>query len=273
LACATSPGQAVRPDPPRLEACAAASERLRPLVVEWSSGDRASLEALARRQLLVTRWTGCELTVLRGCRARGAYEYVGITPKRDTVTMRDRDQLYANLPLGAADLGGELETSGELGLEMTTAGMLESTVGSVRVDQLEGECDGATHVVGALAVGAFELTSGSSAKVGANASALGAKAGGESVSARRAISRDGDLGACTASETPSERCSALLRLELLPLGAHRPPCSDRERWNGEACEPLLLPVAVSAESRTALERACRLGVKPACKAAELVGSK
>ncbi len=157
---------------------------------------------------------------------------------------------------------------------MTTAGMLESSEGAVRVDQLVGQCEGATHVVGALAIGAFELSSGSSARVGAHAGALGASAGGKSESVRRALSRDGEASACTGgAESPPERCRALLRLELLTLGARRPTCSDQERWNGEACEPLLIPVAISDEKRSALHRACKLGLGYACKAAKLVGEK
>jgi hypothetical protein len=275
-ACGGAPARAVRPDPPKIagDECGAGKTHLRPLIVEWSSGDRASLEALSRRQLLVVKYVGCDLEVLRGCRAPGDYQYIAITPKRDEITMRDRDELYAELPLGAAELGGALETSRDLRLDMATGGMLESSIPSVRVDQLAGECDGASHVVSALAVGAFQLTSGSSARVGAKAGALGAGAGGESESTRRSLSRDGDLSSCRAdADSPPARCRALLRLELLPLGARRPTCSDKERWNGEACEPLPLPVAISDSKRAALQHACKLGLKYACKAAEIVGEK
>jgi hypothetical protein len=275
-ACGGTPSQAMRPEPPRLAgtSCDASRTHLRPLIVDWAAGDRASVEAAARRQLLVVRYQGCELEVLRGCRTGGSYEYIALTPKRDQISMRDRNELEAKLPLGAANLGGELETSGELSLDMTTVGMLESSVSGVRVDQLEGECDGATHIVSALAVGAFELSSGSSARVGANAGAFGAGVAGESESTQRALSKDGELGECRAGgEGPQDRCRALLRLELLALGAHRPLCGDKERYNGESCEPLLIPVAISDDKRAALQRACKLGVKPACKAAEVVGQR
>lgn len=68
------------------------------------------------------------------------YAYVGITPKRDRVAMRDRDAVEATLPLGAPSFGGELETSGALVLGMTAIRKLESSHGIVRVDLLAGEC-------------------------------------------------------------------------------------------------------------------------------------
>jgi hypothetical protein len=274
--CSATPGQAVRPAPPALEgtSCQASATHSRPLTVSWPSVDRASLEVVARHQVAVVSYQGCELRVLHGCQAPGAYSYVALAPKSDHVTMRDRDQLSAHLPLGAAELGGELERSGELTLDMTTVGMLESKEGGVRADELSGDCAGATHVVAALAIGAFELSSGSSARVGARAGAFGAGARGESESTRRSVNRDGELGACTSGgDAPPGRCRALLRLELLPIGAHRPLCGDKERWNGEACEPLLLPVAVSDDKRAALARACKLGLKAACKVAEAVGDR
>jgi hypothetical protein len=43
-------------------------EPARPLIVEWPSADRAALEAQASHGLVVVRYEGCEMEVLRQCR-------------------------------------------------------------------------------------------------------------------------------------------------------------------------------------------------------------
>jgi hypothetical protein len=273
---------AVRPETPHIGEtdpgkCEASKTHLRPLLVETPSGDRGELEALASSQTVVVSYHGCDLEVLRGCRAPGQYAYVAITPKEDRVAMHDADELYADVPLGVANLSGKLETSGELELSMTTVGLYQSDRTRVRADELAGDCSRATHVVTALTVGAFELGTGTRSSAGAGAGAFGAQAGGKSESKRRSLSRDGDLAECASSpdhpDGPPPKCAALLRVELLPVGKARPTCRDDQRWNGEACEALPVPIRISEGKRDALRSACKLGVKAACKAAEIIGPK
>src|SRR5208283_460679 len=110
------------------------------------------------------------------------YAYSPITRKKDRVVMRDADDLYANVPIGAARLEAKLEKSGELDVDMTMVGRWEADRRTVRTDELQGSCDGATHVVSALTVGAFTFTAGADASVGGGATVLGAGGGGRSVS-------------------------------------------------------------------------------------------
>ena len=105
------------------------------------------------------------MQVLDGCTAPVKYGYAPITRKKDRVTMRDADDLYANMPIGAARLEAKLEKSGQLDVDMTMVGRWEAERRAVRADELQGSCDGATHVVSALTVGAFTFTAGADATV------------------------------------------------------------------------------------------------------------
>src|SRR5258708_54656 len=87
---------------------AGCSTATRPLIGEWPSADRAALESQARRGTVVVHYVGCEMEVLRQCTAPGAYAYAPTTRQRDKIAIRDADELYANLPLGAAALEGKL---------------------------------------------------------------------------------------------------------------------------------------------------------------------
>lgn len=195
--------------------CPLAASQLRPLVVEWAGADRGSLELLLRRGLVAVRYAGCELEVLRHCRVPGEYTYSGFNRKHDTVTIQTSDELYTQLPVGAYRLAAKLARGGALHVDMTLVGMYEASRGEVAVNELEGTCDGATHVLAAAQVGAFSLYAGGNTEVEATGASGGAS--------YEVLNSDGVQAACTAASTADrsapEGCGALLRLELSPLRA------------------------------------------------------
>lgn len=224
--------------------CASASAQSRPLIVDWPSSERAEIEARARRGLVVVKAEGCRLEVLRRCAPRGAasYGYVGITPKTDRVVLRDATELYANVPVYAAKLEGQLRKSGSLEVAMTIVGQWDTASAIPRQDELEGDCAGATHVVTALTVGAFELAAGSHLEAGASAEVAGFGAGGKKEAGQELLNRDGDQAQCgkanDADERPPSGCGAALRIEVVPLGAARaeaPACPASTAWDGNQC--------------------------------------
>lgn len=202
------PTMAEAVDEPR---CSIVPSQLRPLIVEWSGADRGSLELQMRRGLVAVRYEGCELEVLRGCSAPVAYEYSGYTTKRDAVRVRDSDELFAQMPIGAAQLAARLARGSELRVDMMLVGAYETERASYARHELRGQCEEATHVLTAAQVGAFLMEIGASAEVGR------ASAGGE------VINGDGDLVACEAASdgdvAAPRDCGALLRLEFSPLVA------------------------------------------------------
>ena len=212
-------------DRPGEAKCGVTKSQSEPLVVEWPSAARAKLEALSRTGVVAVHYSGCEMEVLASCNAPGKYAYTAITPKRDHVAIRNEDDLYANIPLGAARLEGKLERAGELDVDMSIVGRYASDRVVIRADELQGpDCSKATHVVSALTVGAFDFFAGSGATVGGSAKVAigGVGAGGSSQTSKELLNSDGRMESCNAATTsdgrPPDGCGAIVRLEVVPLG-------------------------------------------------------
>jgi len=201
--------------------CGVAKSQARPLVVEWPSADRQELESQVRRGVVVVRYEGCEMNILARCSAPASYGYRGTTIAQDKLVIKDADDLYANLPVGATKLEGRLERSGQLTVDMDLVGRYESEKPLVRADELQGDCAGATHFVYGVSVGAFDFYAGGHAQVGGGANAGGFGAGAHSLADREALTRNGDLSACekatTDDKAPPQGCGAVIRLEVVPL--------------------------------------------------------
>lgn len=216
----------------------------RPLVVDWESVDRADLEARAARGPVVVGYDGCAIRLLSRCSVKNSkpYAYVGLTPKKDVITMRNAAEIYANIPVSAIKLEAKLAKQGSLVASMTIVGQLDTAEPAPSRDRLEGDCDGATHVVAALTVGAFEFVATKSVEAGAGIEVLGAGAGTKLAAGGELLNRDGDAAACEkATGTDAKApfgCGALLRIEVVPLGASRavePTCPQGLQWDGAQC--------------------------------------
>jgi hypothetical protein len=223
--------------------CGGAGQIVRPLIIEWPATDRASLESRLRRGLIVVRYEGCVVEVLRDCSApaeAGAYDYHGITRKNDRITIRTADELYVNMPLTAVELEAKLAKAGELNVAMALVGNYEAQRARYDISELQGRCAGGTHVIAAAQVGAFELYAGAAAEIGTGVEVQGiAGVGGRSSASREVLNRDGDATACTRSTptdaSPPAECGALLRLELSAIDGVATTCQPGSVWNGSAC--------------------------------------
>ncbi len=210
-------------DPAGQTKCGVAKSSDRPLIVEWPSADRAALETQKRKGLVVVRYEGCEMQVLRQCRAVGEYQFVGVEAKNETVSIRDADELYARMPVYAAKFEAKLERAGILNVAMTIVGSYEASKLPTDTSGLEGRCEGATHVVSALTAGAFEFYAGSSADVGGGVTVGNVGGGASSSTNHETLTRDGAVSSCSEarrdSADPPLGCGALLRVEVVPLAA------------------------------------------------------
>ncbi len=210
-------------DRPGETKCGVKKSQSEPLVVEWPSAARAKLEALSRTGVVAVRYQGCEMEVLASCNAPGKYGYTAITPKHDHVAIKNEDDLYAAIPLGAAHLEGKLESAGELDVDMAIVGRYAADRAVVSASELQGpDCSKATHVVSALEVGAFDFYAGAGTSVGASAGAMGAGGGGNAKASKELLNSDGRMNGCDSATTsdgkPPDGCGAILRLEVVPLG-------------------------------------------------------
>ncbi len=201
--------------------CGVKASAAKPLVVEWPAADRAALEARANRGLIAVRYEGCDMEVLTNCNANGAYTYLPLTFKREGVRIKNADELYANLPVGAAKLEAKLQRDGQLNVDMVIVGRKEADRSQFSDSDLQGRCTEATHVVTGITVGAFSFYTGASAEIGAGASVGNIGAGVSSAHAREVLNQDGNEAACKAGgageSTPPADCGALLRVEVVPI--------------------------------------------------------
>ena len=207
--------------------CYVKASQRKPLVVEWRGEDRAELETQARKGLVVVRYDGCEMEVLTGCKGPGQYEYAANNPQKSMESIRNDDELYAALPVGAARLEGKLRQYGELNVKMTMVGRWEASNTEVRKSELEGaECERATHVITGMAVGAFTFFAGAASEDSGGARVAGAGAGAKGSRGREELSEAGDLTQCDKAsdrnKEPVENCSAVIRVEVAELGDVQP---------------------------------------------------
>ena len=79
--------------------CGVMKSSARPLIIEWPSSDRATLEGMVKsdRGLIAVRYEGCEMEVVRRCKVAGRYSYTAVEPKRDDQTFSNTTELYAGL--------------------------------------------------------------------------------------------------------------------------------------------------------------------------------
>ena len=199
--------------------CRVGTGRSELLVTEWSASEKANLEAQLRSGAVAVEYTGCAMRVLTQCRLRGAYAWQATTPASDVVTISDEDELWAKLPLGAVSLEGELKRSGRLSIATTVAGLLRlEGAGPAEVPPY-GECARATHVVGALAVGAFALDGSGTASAGAGAEVSRFSAGAKSGRSAGLLRAAGDRATCfqDSAAGPAPGCRSPIQVFLWPI--------------------------------------------------------
>jgi hypothetical protein len=230
--------------------CSVGQSQSRPLIVEWSSSDRLELETKTRESVVVVRYSGCVMDVLERCSVPAKYRYLGGTRKQDRLVIRNADDLYANLPVGAAKLEGKLERSGQLTVDMDLVGRYEADTPTIQARDLQGDCAGATHFVYGVTVGAFDFFAGGEAAVGGSAGIANVGAGAHSSAEKETLSRDGDVAACDKAQPddkgPPPQCGALVRVEVVPLAG--PPNPFVGEW---ACTDTLTTPSGQTVSATA----------------------
>lgn len=216
---------------PRPATCAVGDEADERLVVDWPPLDRAKLESAVRRGVVPMRVSGCAARIADGCRARRRYEYSPTSRQREVMTVRDRGELDAKLPLGALRFAASMEESSALDVAMTVVGRYESEPTPIASSDLEGSCEGVTHVVANLSVGSFAITSASGARLEGSAGMIAGGAHARGEAERRHLDSAGIEGRCSEAKrtdtAPPDDCGIPLRLELRRLGASAPAAPPR----------------------------------------------
>jgi outer membrane protein OmpA-like peptidoglycan-associated protein len=218
-------------EPPKVEdaadvaTCRVAKDPLNPLIVEWPGTSKVELDSTSRHGIVIVSYAGCTLKVLAGCNARGDYSFTGVTPTREAVRVSTETDLYARLPLGAASLKGELASGSELDLSYIAVGVRRTESAPA---ELQGDCEGATHYVSRMTVGAYALDARAAGSAGAGVDIQGAGVGAGRKESQRRIRGSGELASCEMSApadegaAASKGCGAILQIGLAPLRSAAP---------------------------------------------------
>ncbi len=209
--------------------CSLAAKNESPLVTEWSSAEKANLQARLRSGALAVEFTGCGMRPILGCSLRGSYRWQRTTLSSESIEIHNQDELFAKLPLGAISLEGELARSGRLAVRTAVSGqyVLEGSSAADVPDY--GDCQAATHLLVGVSIGSSKLHSGGTLQAGGSLGA-GAYQGGAQTSSSESLLREaGDFESCKAStdEQPELNCSSPIQAFLAPL-----PRFAKERGSG-----------------------------------------
>src|SRR5690606_19103979 len=198
-----------------LAKCSVAKSSASPLVTEWPASEKANLETMIDSQAVVVSYSGCEMRVLDRCRISGTYGFRRTTLSEDTLEIKNADELYAKVPLGAAGLEAELESSGRLAIRTTVVGQLRLEEDVVVPDT--PACEGATHVITAVSIGAFELLSGGAIAAGGGSTGGSAGVGARHRREESQLRSAGSPKACRNTDTaPHVDCSSPRQVFLSP---------------------------------------------------------
>lgn len=200
------------------KSCTAIRLSTEPDLLGWDPGSRGKLVSIASQGLAVVRYheQGCdvELTVLGGCFSRKArYEYRAYSEdQRKTAT--DEVELYANFPVGIAELRAHVSHGRGVRADYHLAGVERVPVGlAFQPRDLEGDCRGATHVVSAIYRGVFAIAAGQTSELSADLSLLR----GQTQKSLNLLDHAGEPGSCDLRGSLRPGCDVPLRLELYPI--------------------------------------------------------
>jgi TPR repeat protein len=213
---ATTANEALGEDTPAK--CRAVSAQATPLVVDWKSSERVDLEAAMKDGVVVVKYDCQKLSIVKGCKRRGAYSFAPVQRKEETLQLASSDEVQANVPLGLATFGAAMKRGSTIDIGLVLVGKKSAAIGEVVRSDLEGSCEGATHVVRGASVGAFSVGTGQRGAVRAVADLFGKSVQGASDASRASLNRDGDIEACRTSKSdaasPPDQCQSPVRLEL-----------------------------------------------------------
>ncbi|MBX3205733.1 MAG: hypothetical protein KF764_11740 [Labilithrix sp.] len=205
----------------------------RPFVVEWDATDLASFEAKAARDTVFVKYEGCKLDVLYQCSdpvTPGVFGAYG-TPQFTSGTVqgfevKNEGELYAKLPLGAANLSGRVQAGEQLQLKYFVSGVATTTRDALYQGEIAkaSGCKGATHFVWAYNLGAFELLTAENNSVEAAGGAGGFGAGGKRTHEQKSVGAGGKMTACESQD--QRGCRVPIRLALRAISEGDNPIGE-----------------------------------------------
>ncbi len=209
--------------------CGALHPQTEPDLMAWDSGSRATLRSIKDQGVVVVHYEahGCnvQLHVLPNCVAKGTYAFSPYSAT-ETKLARNANELFAELPVGAAKLSTKLRGTRAIRTDYMMAGVEALKIGSTfKPEELIGECSDATHVVSKIYVGGFALAAGEAQLLAGGASvfvmpAVSVGGGAQTESSVEHLQREGIAKACEDAQekgTESPQCAVPLRIVLMAI--------------------------------------------------------
>jgi hypothetical protein len=161
------------------------------------------------------------LEVLPNCHISGSYKYAQYSMRQKTLRIESKDQLAASLPLSYAHFAAAVEQQTKLEIEYKSPGDYNAVMDQIALG--EG-CEGATHVVEHVFVGAYVTHQMAAQKIQASGAApgpIGPSASGGSSGLDEAKTSAGMFNACdqNSPEAPPLDCDEPLNLSLRAIGS------------------------------------------------------
>ena len=219
--------------------CKAVKLSAEPDLVVWDARQRAQLDRMRKQGVVAVRYEadGCDvsLELIPKCVGpKNKYVYSPLNAT-DSKVAHDANELFAKMPLGAANVAAQINDDKAIRADMQLVGSVALPPGSTitEYDLVGPECRRATHVVSAVYVGGFALGAGKAAKV-ESAKNLFLKNDVEP------LAREGDAPICDRAAKEGIElggCSTPLRVALTPLEGRAPAavCPGISTWNGSRC--------------------------------------
>jgi formylglycine-generating enzyme len=206
--------------------CSAVRAQSEPDLMGWDSASRMSLNTLRTAGVVAVRYRaqGCnvELEILQNCIGKGEYRYQPYASS-DTKVAKSAQDLYAQLPVGAARLVGRLQGNRALRTDYVLVGMAALPPGGTyAASNLKGpDCQRATHVVSRVYLGGFAMEAGVASELESGASVFGVGAGAKRSGSEQRVFFEGNPVQCAKAQESGELqplCSVPLRIGLLAVG-------------------------------------------------------
>lgn len=228
-------------------------DEVSPWVVDLPPDKAHQLEAeIKSGQIILVHYDCQELKIVRGCQVKRSepYAYTGLAFEQRHKELEDADTAHLALsgdPNFAAKVQADYNNGVMLRIDYASIGRRATATRLVYRDMLEGaKCGEATHFLGAMEVGAYSLSSGAAADIGAAAEVFGRGGNASSTSKVKNESSSGDASICKNAKaddpSPPNECSAPLLIQLVPIeagssGAGGPPPPPASRRGENAASP------------------------------------
>ncbi len=201
-----------------------------PWVIDLPDERANQLETEVKKGAIVLVKYDCQdFKIVRGCDVTNgsSYAYTGLSYEPKHKELEDADAAQLALSGGAAvdaKFGADYKNGSMLRIDYVAVGRQLTATEVVTRNMLSGsKCAEATHFVGAMDLGAFTLSSGAAADLGASAEVFGRGGSASSTSKVANRARGGNPSTCRKATpddpSPPNDCRSPLQVQLFPIEA------------------------------------------------------